>query len=1377
MKTLVKSSLGALGALALLLCAPEARAGSITGRILDASGKPAANAKIQWTAFRSDDEVLLDQTAGTDPAILGETAVDAEGRFRVALDKPGVSVALRVLSSGLPSVRFTGPFDSSEENSVFEIQLPSASGTSGRVVDDAGKPVAGARVLVVASDTGFDGDSRYIGESRTGADGAFAVPDAPEGTRVILVRAPGFIPVTRVQIEARPDEKISLQRGGTVKGMVIDGSGKPAAGVIVTAEEVAAQTDSQGNFRMTGLSAGTHRLQALWKEDFAALKDSVRVRKGEETEANLKLRLGSAIPGTVVEEGTRKPVAGVRVAAYASTGFGGFARRRAERMARTDARGRFRLPGLAPARYAVQAVKEGYLSASVAGVNASGQSVPPTNLALRKAASISGKVTDAKGQPVAGARVRITREMGMRRLLRGAVSNPGALLGAQGVLTVADGTFRLRGLEPERNLSVEAAKSGYATARKPGVSVKAGDAVKDVALVVRRGLEARGKVVDAQGQPVAGAELRAVHREDGMMGGARVQMRLMGMDRDKPDMVTGNDGAFVLKGLEAGQYTLGIAGEGFARKTVPSLEVKAAGENIWPPVTLVAGAPIAGLVRDSAGGPISGAQIFAIDVGSGGRPQNGTSDADGKFRLEGFTAERPILINVTAQGYAALQKNVTPPASDIALVLKTAGTVRGRVEDADTKKPVTDFTISRGGPRGGGGGFQMMLGRGGSEQSFQSEDGTFELTEVPPGKWTVRGSAAGYRAAEASGVEVGEGETKEGVVLSMKRGGGLAGRVIDPRGTAVANASVTWHPAESEGGAMGAAMARLGGGGAGGSTTSDADGRFQFDGLPDSHVTVTASHPDFLDASRDIDPSKETALDLTLGTGASISGTVVGTDGRSGVPGAFVQLTEEGSAGGGFGGGGESTRTDGAGSFVFEHLTAGRFKVIASGNTGKSTAKDVVVGDNQPLTGVLVQMATGTLLRGTVSGLPSGQQGGVRIMASETNYNDSTVTDDSGGYSLHDVPPGAIRLQATTSFLSGRTTARTVEVPDGGGDVQADIVFQGASRLAGRVTRGDHPVSGLFVNALPDPPRQTSGRSSGQTDDNGSYDLEGLDDGNYQVSLNGQGVSYRRAITVSGDTPGDIALPTISITGTVTESGSGDPLEGVTVQAQLGNETQSRGMKQGVSDSSGQYFIDDVDPGSYQMNARKAGYQAKSQTVNVAGDNAQANLALDRGTGLGIRANDGLTGLPLRGISVIVYGGGGAVAFSGTVTLDSTGRGEITSLAPGAYAFYIFSNGYSPRSFPSVQVPTSILPVLLTPGGRVEVRPAVPVSGHIVDASGAVYLLGPYRLDGRVNPAPPVTVWDNFTPGSYQLFVTGTGGEVAYPFTVAEGQTTTLVVK
>src|SRR6185295_17533426 len=150
---------------------------------------------------------------------------------------------------------------------------------------------------------------------------------------------------------------------------------------------------------------------------------------------------------------------------------------------------------------------------------------------------------------------------------------------------------------------------------------------------------------------------------------------------------------------------------------------------------------------------------------------------------------------------------------------------------------------------------------------------------------------------------------------------------------------------------------------------SDADGHFAFDGLPDGKVTITASHPDYLEASRDVDPEKESSVDLTLGTGGSISGTVVARDGRTGVAGAQVSLNEEGDSGVGFGGG-DSTRTDGSGAFLFEHLKAGRFKVRATSTTGKSASKEVVVADGQRQDGVLIEMAAGTLLRGTVSGLP-----------------------------------------------------------------------------------------------------------------------------------------------------------------------------------------------------------------------------------------------------------------------------------------------------------------------------------------------------------------------------------------------------------------------
>ncbi len=71
-------------------------------------------------------------------------------------------------------------------------------------------------------------------------------------------------------------------------------------------------------------------------------------------------------------------------------------------------------------------------------------------------------------------------------------------------------------------------------------------------------------------------------------------------------------------------------------------------------------------------------------------------------------------------------------------------------------------------------------------------------------------------------------------------------------------------------------------------------------------------------------------------------------------------------------------------------------------------------------------------------------------------------------------------------------------------------------------------------------------------------------------------------------------------------------MEGVTVQARTGTETQAFGMKQGVTDSSGHYFIDDVDPGSYQVTARKGEYQMKTQSLMV-GPKARRRTSRSRG--------------------------------------------------------------------------------------------------------------------------------------------------------------------
>src|SRR5262249_46194111 len=141
--------------------------------------------------------------------------------------------------------------------------------------------------------------------------------------------------------------------------------------------------------------------------------------------------------------------------------------------------------------------------------------------------------------------------------------------------------------------------------------------------------------------------------------------------------------------------------------------------------------------------------------------------------------------------------------------------------------------------------------------------------------------------------------------------------------------------------------------------------------------------------------------------------------------GSRVSLNEEGDT---TGFASNTTTADGNGNFLFEHLRAGRYVLTATTPAGTTPPKEVVLGENQAQSGILLQAITGALVHGTVTGLPQGQLGGVRINASLPSYTGSAVTDDSGSFSIPNVPnsPAAVlRLTATTAMLSGRSTTQS----------------------------------------------------------------------------------------------------------------------------------------------------------------------------------------------------------------------------------------------------------------------------------------------------------------------------------------------------------------
>ncbi|HTY42350.1 MAG TPA: carboxypeptidase regulatory-like domain-containing protein [Thermoanaerobaculia bacterium] len=1360
----MRSRLGVAVASALALAAPgPLLAGTLSGRVVAPDGGPVAGAPVSWYAARTPDEVRADATAGASPKPIGRTRTDAEGRFEALVDPAGPSVRFRIEPAGLPWAALDGPYDPSETTRLPDVALPAAAPLSGLVAGSDGKAIAGARVVVRDAPGAGRDDIDVFAEATTGADGAFRVANAPASARLLWVRAAGWAPAMRLWREAPDTIRVTLERGGVITGTVVDAGGRAIPGALVRAADVAAVTDAQGTYRLEGVSAGLQSVEASAAKNLVARRGGVRVAAGAPASADLVLQPGASISGSVVDAVTRRPIAGARIAVGPPhVSFSPSLDPSA--YARADARGHFTASGLLPGDYEVRAEKTGYLPASLPRVAARSTAAAPASLALTPAASIAGRVVDAQGKPVPGAAVTLEPSRGGRgRFAAFAAGSRGPRAGMT-ARTGPDGSFRLDGLPAiTSGAPLVATHAGYAPAERPGVTLKPGQTLANVVLVLPAGLSVKGRVVDAASQPVSGAEIRVAPSQGQGRGPGRFLRPPAAPST--PNAVSAADGTFTVAGLAAGAYDVTASHDGFSPRTAAALPAPAKLPTGWPPIVLARGAAITGVVHDDQGAPIPGASVSAL--GEGLDPRQTNTDGSGAFRLDDLVKGRPLMLAANAPGYGFTSRSVTAPAEGITVVLGKTGTIRGRVVDAATGAPVTTFSVGASpaarGRRGPG-----VFG-GAPSQAQYSEDGTFEVT-VAPGTWNVRAAADGYRPADIANLDVDAGQTKEGVEIALKRGGGLTGHVTDTRGNPVSGASIACCDAASA--RPGAAF---GGDGSGPTATSDGDGHFALDGLPDGHATLTVTHPDYVTTSRDVDPAATADVVIQVSSGAEISGTVVSSDAGQAVPGASVTLNPEGDSGTAVGAS-QTAQSDGGGGFRFDHLTAGRYRLTAQTKTASSTPQDLVVADGQPMDGVRVAVATGVEVDGAVTGLPAGQLGGVNISASATGFNGSAVTADDGTFTLTSVPEGVLRVTASTSMPSVRTVAKTIETSADQSPMSVELAFQGASRLSGQVTRGGQPLSQFSITAVPNPPDGSGRRYTAMSDGSGRYDIENMTDGSYDVTVIGTDNPYRTTIAVSGDTNGDIAMPAATISGIVTDSASGAPLEGATVQAQTGAEATSQAIKRATTDSTGAYSLSGLDPGDYQVSARKDGYQLKTQALTLGGDPATLDLALDPGAGLSILAGDGLTGMPLGGIIAIAFGAGGTIAFQGSVALDATGAGQIPSLPPGQYAVYFFSSGYAGRAMPSVTVPSAPVRVTLTPGGSVQARASAATAGRIVDASGNPVLLSPNRLDGSVTVAPPVSVWQHLAPGSYSFLVPSGTSDTAYPFTVVEGQSTTLAL-
>lgn len=728
---------------------------------------------------------------------------------------------------------------------------------------------------------------------------------------------------------------------------------------------------------------------------------------------------------------------------------------------------------------------------------------------------LSGQTVDERGEPVGGARIRITQgtDPAGSWVVRADAS------GAFTIDTLGAGEYR-----------VEASAGGHASTAREGIAAGA----EPLRLVLERVGLVAGRVVRPDGR--AASDATVVIAGSGLWPARQTEADA--------------DGSFRIAELPPGVYEVRAFEGDLVASPRRGLEVEP-GVPAYLTFALTEGAALRGVVRDaSSGKAISGAEITisaeALDIA----PRAVTSNAEGRFTVRGLI-DGPRLVSVFAEGYVPVSAREQPIGQTLELALEPAATLVGVVLDQD-HQPVVGASIEVIGESatrqpvalGPDAGFRAsvfasqlapsalppnpgalevvsgtvppiplapteMVGMAPippspaelerSASFLTDEEGRFRVTGIPPGHVQVIARRVGHASGATARLYVSAGGVRDDIELILAPAGRVHGRVEDGRGMAVEGVLVEVRSDREP-------VPRI--------TVTDAGGEFEVDDVVgELTLTATSQGRPAVRRTLTVAPSETAELTLTLeGELHALDGRVVDEAGF-GVSSAQLVLM--------------SLRADAPfrrtffsaedGTFTLTELPAPPWRLEASGPTFAPTRIDLAEVEQD----LRVVLARGADLVGTILDDMSGEPVAARARLTREGLPPrvhETQVDADGAFRFARLPPGRWNLSIESE---GHLAVERTLTLRGGEDEELDAIrLAPAGWLEGTVVDAlGEPLSRatVWLDGDEDGPRA-------QTDVRGEFVLRGAAPGMVAVRAShpaaGQGMSAARRVLAGRETLG-----------------------------------------------------------------------------------------------------------------------------------------------------------------------------------------------------------------------------------------------------------------